>query len=281
MRTSTAYIFVPALGALFAALLCGCASTRINEKYQQPGWNWQALFDGKTLNGWIPKIVGYPAGQDPLQTFQVRDGVIAVNYDRYSGKLQGRLGHLFYKEPFKAFRLALDYRFVGEQLASDPPAGTPVNSGVMFASQSPESMELNQSLPISVEGQILGPGPDRDGGQPRTTGSACGLGTRIYRQGKLLERCMLSQLTPPALGTWVHFELEVTGAGQFTESIDGKTTIWFDRIELSTGEERFAAMTKQMIAAQGGNPAVTRGYIALQSEGHPIEFRNIRLLSLD
>ena len=42
---------------------------------------WRPLFDGKTLEGWTPKIAGYPAGENYLQTFVVRDGAITQLFD--------------------------------------------------------------------------------------------------------------------------------------------------------------------------------------------------------
>jgi hypothetical protein len=220
------------------------------------------------LNGWTPKIAGYPAGQDPLQTFRVKDGVIAVDYDKYGGELGARFGHLFYKQPFSAYQLSLEYRFVGDELHSTPPRGTPVNSGLMFDSEGPELMTVEQGYPISIEGQLLGPYPE---GKPRVTGSLCTM-------GKLLDHCVSTEVAPSPLGTWVHFELEVTADGHVTEKLDGKPTASMDRVELDPTFTRFPI--KPVIDAAGGKLLVSGGYIALQSEGHPIEFRNIRIRSL-
>ncbi|MFN9848944.1 MAG: hypothetical protein ACK56C_11275 [Alphaproteobacteria bacterium] len=38
-----------------------------------------------------------------------------------------------------------------------------------------------------------------------------------------------------------------------------------------------AADARRLIAERGGVLSVTEGYIALQSEGHPIEFRDIQV----
>jgi hypothetical protein len=274
MHNFRTHFLAPALGVIAAILACGCASTATGNAPPSQR-NWKSIFDGQTLNGWIPKIVGYPAGQDPLQTFRVKDGVIAVSYDGYNGELGGRFGHLFYIEPLKAYRLALDYRFTGEELHSTPPRGTPVNSGLMFDSESPELMTVEQGYPISIEGQLLGPYPE---GKPRVTGSFCTMGTKMFSQGKPLDHCINTNVVPSPIGTWVHFELEVTADGHVTESLDGKTTVSMDRVELDPTFTRFPI--KPVIDAAGGSLVVGGGYIALQSEGHPIEFRNIRIRSL-
>jgi hypothetical protein len=264
----------PLLCAIIAAFACGCAATVATTEHQQPARKWQPLFDGRTLNGWTPKVVGYPAGEDPLQTFRVKDGVIYVSYDKYGGKMDGRWAHLFYKEPFKAFHLSLDYRFVGEEML--PLRPTPVNSGVMFDSQSPESMALGQGYPIAVEGQLLGAYP---AGPPRFNGSFCTMGTKIFGQDKDLGHCVASSVAPASMGTWVHYELEVTADGHASESIDGKSTVSVDRVELDPSFTRFPI--KNLIEAANGRLQLNGGYIALQSEGHPIEFRNIRIMPLD
>jgi hypothetical protein len=259
------------LGAIVASLACGCAATGAGKERQIPVGKWTSLFDGRTLNGWTAKIVGYPAGEDPLQTFRAKDGVIYVSYEKYNGKMDGRWGHLFYKKPFRAFRLSLDYRFVGEEMP--PVRTTPVNSGVMFDSQSPESMALDQGYPIAVEGQLLGPYP---AGPVRFTGSFCTMGTRLFAQDKDLGHCVVSNVDPGPMGTWVHYELEVMADGHVAESIDGKATVSVERVELDPNFTRFPI--KHLIEAASGQLQLNGGYIALQSEGHPIEFRNIRIM---
>jgi hypothetical protein len=254
--------------------LCGCAADAGKSTDAGKGQRWITLFDGKTLNGWVPKVAGYPVGEDPLQTFRVKDGTIVVDYDKYGGKLDGRFGHLFYKDPFKAYHLSLDYRFMGEELANG--IRTAVNSGVMFDSESPQQMTLEQGYPISVEGQLLGPNP---GGPPRVTGSFCTMGTKTFRDGKLLDHCVATDVVPPPQGTWVHYELEVTPDGHVSESVDGKAVVAVDRVELDPTFTRFPI--KHVIDAAGGKLVLNGGYIALQSEGHPIEFRNIRIMPLE
>ena len=81
---------------------------------------WIALFDGASLDGWTPKVRGYAAGEDPLRTFRVRDGAIVVDYGDYEGRFEDRFGHLFHDMPWEAYRLRVEYRFVGEQMVGGP-----------------------------------------------------------------------------------------------------------------------------------------------------------------
>ncbi|MBI3118397.1 MAG: DUF1080 domain-containing protein, partial [Candidatus Hydrogenedentes bacterium] len=115
---------------------------------------WVSLFNGKDLDGWTPKIKGYPLGENFGNTFRVEDGVLKVVYDAYE-KFDGKFGHLFYKEPYSNYRLRVEYRFVGEQV----PGGTSWawrNSGAMLHCQDPKSMGQDQDFPVSIEVQFLG-----------------------------------------------------------------------------------------------------------------------------
>jgi hypothetical protein len=258
--------------------ITACAPMMKSGAAKQSPSKWRSLLVGDSLNGWTPKIVGYPAGQDPFQTFRARDGVLSVSYEQYGDNLRGRIGHLFTGESFHAYRLSLDYRFTGDELPNTPPANSPVNNGVMFHSESAEQMELNQPYPVSVETQLLGPDPQ---GTARTTGNFCERGMKMYAQEKLLPHCVLSAIPPPPLGAWTHLEIEVTADGRVSESIDGKPVMKVDRIELNPESTDTRLPLKAVIAAAGGKLLLTGGHIALQSEGHPIEFRNLRILSLE
>ena len=72
-------------------LVTGLADAASNDE-------WQSLFDGKTLNGWTPKISGYAAGEDPKNTFVVKDGAIRVSYAGYNDKFGGEYGHLHLRQ---------------------------------------------------------------------------------------------------------------------------------------------------------------------------------------
>src|SRR5262249_28889125 len=113
------------------------------------GPGWRSLFDGKTLNGWTPKIRGFPLGENYLDTFSVRNGLLTVSYDKYD-KFGERYGHLLYKTPFKAYKFRLEYRFIGKTPA-DTPGWAIANNGVMIFSQDPKTMAVGDSFPVSVE----------------------------------------------------------------------------------------------------------------------------------
>jgi hypothetical protein len=255
------------VSVLAAVVALGLASPAPAER------GWKPIFDGKSLKGWTPKIRGYPLGENYGQTFTVRDGAIRVSYAGYD-KFGERFGHLFYKTPFKAYRLRLEYRFTDPSPA-DTPAWAIRNSGVMIYSQDPRTMALGDSFPVSVEAQILGP----DGKAPRTNGNVCTPGTNIVIKGELVtQHCINSAYPATPNGEWVRFEVEVSRAGEVTHRVDGQAVMSYSAVQLDPAGGM--ADSKPLVAAAGGKLALSGGYISLQSEGAPIEFRNIEIMEL-
>ena len=234
---------------------------------------WLSLFDGASLAGWTPKIVGHPAGDNYLDTFRVEDGAITVSYDRYPA-WNGEFGHLFYETPFERYLLQLEYRFVGEQIAEGAAmAWAWRNSGVMIHSESPDSMALAQDFPVSLEAQLLGA---REG-ERRTTGNLCTPGTHVDINEELHTQHCINSLVPGTVGDgWVRVELEVNGNESIRHFINDELAIEYRHPRLDTwgGDGR-------RLHKGGANIDLGSGYIALQSESHPVQFRNIRLLPLN
>ena len=275
----------PAANLAKAVLLLGCvtlcAHAHPGNARAEPATAgpWRPIFDARTLDGWTPKIAGHPVGDNYRQTFVVDHGAIRVSYAGYE-RFNNQFGHLFYKIPFKAYRLRLTYRFLDPGLP-DTPVWARSNSGVMFHSQSPESMTVDQPFPVSVEFQLLG----RDGDGPRPTGAVCTPGVNISFDGvRAKDHC-----TPPvnaptiANGTWTKVELEVLPNGEVSQKINGVVVEHYAGLALDP-EDTVAAGGKPYIATRiaerGGALALTEGYIALQSEGQPVEFKDIEIQEL-
>jgi hypothetical protein len=229
---------------------------------------WRPIFDGHSLKGWTPKITGHPLGDNYRDTFVAKDGTIRVSYAGYD-RFNGQFGHLIYRTPLKAYRLRLSYRLL-EPGMPDAPKWARSNSGVMFYGQAPETMTLNQQFPVSVEFQILG----QDGEGARPTGSVCTPGTNVVIDGVMAkDHCTTS--TGPTIpnGTWTRLELEVRPDGEVFQRINGAVVMHYARVELDPRDPD----AKPLIAARGGVLALTDGYVSLQSEGHPIEFKDIEV----
>jgi hypothetical protein len=232
---------------------------------------WIKLFNGKDINDWRVKIYHHEVGSNFGNTFRVEEGMIKVRYDQY-GDFNDQFGHLFFKEPFSHYHLKLDYRFAGE-LQKGAPAYTILNSGVMFHSQDPRSILKEQNWPISVEMQFLAGLGD---GNARPTGNMCSPGTDIVYNGKQYDgHCLNSTSKTFDKNEWVHAELIVLGDSLITHMINGDTVLKYSKPTMGGG----VASGYKSTIFQPGKP-LTSGFIGLQSEGQPIDFKNIELKKL-
>lgn len=231
---------------------------------------WIQLFNGKDLKDWMPKITGYDLNDNFGDTFRVENGMIKVSYDKYD-KFDNKFGHIFYREKFSYYVIAVEYRFTGDQCPGGPNWATR-NSGIMLHCQSPQSMGKNQDFPISIEVQLLG----GLGKGPRTTANLCTPGTNVEMNGKLFTtHCVNSSSKTYDGDQWVRVEVEVLGDKQIKHMIDGQTVLSYENPQIGGGN------------VSGHDPAVKKdgellseGYISLQSESHPVEFRKVELLNL-
>jgi len=255
---------VTAMGFLFPS------SGSAQEGTPGPPEGWTALFNGRDLDGWTPKITGYAPGEDPLGTFVVEDGLLTVRYDGYE-TFGDRFGHLFYHSPFSRYVLLVEYRFVGDQLAGGP-GWAWRNSGVMFHAQEPASMAVDQDFPISLEAQFLG----GDGTAPRPTANLCTPGTHVEMAGESVEAHCVTADGPTFHGDqWVTVELVVQAGDAIAHVVAGDTVLAYTRPVVGGG------------VVNGYDPAVkvdgtplTGGFIALQSESHPVQFRKVWIREL-
>ena len=231
---------------------------------------WVDLFNGKNLEGWIVKIAGHELGDNFGDTFRMENGVIKVSYDKYTD-FGGKFSHLFYKQKLSHYRLSLEYRFVGEQMKGAPGYAR-LNSGVMVHSQAPETILKDQDWPISVEAQFLGNGPTDN----RHTMNVCTPGTEIFMKGAMVKAHCTSSTSKIYRGNdWVKVEVEVLGSERVRHLIDGETVLQYETPQIGGG---VAHNFDPAIKVDG--KVLSEGYIGLQSESQPVEFRNIRLLNL-
>lgn len=264
------------VGALVVACALLAASSSVAQtpepKPQPSPEEWIELFNGRDLTGWTPKISQHALGENFADTFRVVNGLLQVRYDKYPS-FGSQFGHLFYQTPYSYYRLIVEYRFVGEQAKDNPGAWAFRNSGVMVHSQDPRTMTRDQDFPISIEAQFLGGKSD---GKPRPTLNVCTPGTEIVVDGKLYPEHCLNSSSPTFDGDqWVRAELLVLGSGQITHLIDGKKVLEYALPQFGGG-----VVHHHDPAAQPTGKLIEGGYISLQSESHPIDFRKVSLLNL-
>lgn len=232
---------------------------------------WVPLFNGRDLDGWTAKVRRHPAGENYAQTFRVVDGLLTVAYDGYADFAE-QFGHLFYAQPFSHYRLRVEYRFVGKQ-APNAPQWAIRNSGVMVHAQPPQTMPPDQDFPISIEVQFLGGLSD---GNARPTANLCSPGTEVVYRGTRAEPHCINSSAPTFDGEqWVVVEVLVLGGERIVHYVESVPAIEYGGTTFGGG-----VVSGHDPAMKPDGEPLTSGYIALQSEGHPIQFRRIELLNL-
>lgn len=232
---------------------------------------WESMFNGKDLTGWTPKIRNYLAGENFGNTFRVEDGKLVVRYDAYD-RFDERFGHLFYNKPYNYYRIRLEYRFIGDQ-AKEGPGWAFRNSGIMVHGQTPQSMGLKQDFPVSIEVQLLG----GDGKNKRTTCNLCTPGTNVVINGKLEKTHCINSTSETYHGDqWVKAEVWVMGDSVVKHYANGQEVLVYMSPQVGGGN-----VDGQEILFGTPGQLLTGGTISLQSESHPVEFKNIEILNLE
>jgi len=245
-----------------------CCSNDSSEAYKT---QWQQLFNGKDLNDWKPKITGYALNENYGNTFSVENGVMKVNYSAYPS-FDGKFGHIFYKEKFSYYLLAVEYRFTGEQCKNGP-GWAYRNSGVMIHCQPPETMLQKQDFPISIEVQLLG----GNGKDERTTANLCTPGTNVVMNQKLFTNHCVSSTSKTYHGDqWVRVEILVLGDSVIKHIIDKKVVLEYQQPQIGNGN-----VDNYDPAIKKDGMLLKEGYISLQSESHPVEFRKVEIIDLE
>ncbi len=250
---------------LLLALVAQSAAAQA-DWHTAPASDWQEIFNGRNLDGWVVKLAHHEVGDNYGDTFRVENGLIRVMYDKYTD-FGARFGHLFYKQKLSHYVVSVEYRFFGEQMKGGPGYAR-LNSGVMIHSQAPETILKDQDWPISVEAQLLAGN--------RTTMNVCTPGTEIFMHGEMVKaHCTNSTSKIYPDNDWVTVQVEVLGSERVRHLIDGQTVLEYEKPMIGGG------------VANGYDPAIKKdgtildaGYIALQAESQPVEFRNVRLLNL-
>ncbi|WP_242092765.1 3-keto-disaccharide hydrolase [Aestuariivivens sediminicola] len=256
------HLFVCILGSILF-LNCKNRSKQLTE-------NWTPLFNGIDLSDWIIKIKGHPLGENYKNTFIVEDGVLKVNYKDYDS-FNNTFGHIYYKTPFSNYKFRMQYRFTGEQLKGGEDWATR-NSGIMVHCEDPGQIGLNQNFPVSIEVQLLG---GLNSGH-RSTGNLYTPVTHVVINDSLFTpHCTNSSSETYNGNQWVAVEIEVRNDSIIKHFINGKKVLTYFKPQIGGPVDYNYDYWKSKEGT-----ALKAGYIALQSESHPVEFKNIYLLEL-
>ncbi len=249
--------------ALIAITFSNCSTQTETE--------WLDLFNGSDLSNWQVKFTGQPLGVNYLNTFRVEDGLLTVSYENWD-QFDGEFGHLFYDQSFSHYLLRVEYRFFGNQ-APNGPAWAFRNNGMMIHSQDPATMSLNQEFPVSIESQFLG----GNGTEPRSTANVCTPGTNMTIKGDLItQHCTNSNSATFHGDQWVSVEMEVRGSDSLIHRVNGNSVFELQNIQLDETDS-----DAKILLEKGADLFLKEGYVALQAESHPTQFRKIQIKILD
>jgi hypothetical protein len=143
----------------------------------------------------------------------------------------------------------------------------------MIHCQPPETIGIEQDFPISIEVQLLAD----DGSGRRPTANVCTPGTEIIMDGKLnKDHCISSGSGTFKPDEWVNVEVLALGDSLIIHYVNGEEVISYSGPRIGGG-----VVSDYLPTAKIDGTLLTGGYIALQSESQPVEFRNIELLNLE
>lgn len=233
-----------------------------------PAKKWVTLFNGKNLNGWKPKFAGYEPGDNYNNTFRVANGILSTRYDKYDS-FSNKFGALYFDKKFTNYRLKVEYRFIGETWTKGGPSWGYKDGGIQYHCQSPYTMAKDQQFPVCLEYNLHG----GNGKEERPTGEICVPGITVEINGKRNESfCTLPTVKKTFTGEeWITAEVEVRD-GKVTHYLNGEEILHFENPRYDPKH----AVAKTLIV--NNDDAVRSGYISLQSNSHPMDFRKIEIL---
>lgn len=232
--------------------------------------DWIQLFNGRDLTGWTPKFAKHELGVNLNDTVRVEDGLLRIRYDKWT-RFDGEFGHIFYERPFSYYVLAAEYRFVDEQVPGGPEWAIR-NNGLMLHAPDPKTMLRDQDFPISIEVQLLG-----GYGEPRTTANLCTPGSNVVINGALeTAHCVNSSSETYDGDQWVRVEVEVHGDELIRHRVNGEVVLEYSRPQMGGG----AVAPVDPAIKVDGTP-MEGGFISIQAETAPTDFRKIELLDLE
>lgn len=257
---------------LMLLFLGGCQSRQTGQEHLESpqikeSQGWASLFNGQDLDDWTIRILGQELGANYGHTFRVDSGLLKIRYDQYES-FDSQFGAVYFNKPFSNYRLKVEYRFVGETAPGAPEWGYR-DSGIQFHGQSPQSMKRDQPFPVCLEYNLHG----GDGSQERPNGEVCTPGTYVQIGGtRNTSFCTLPEVKRTFHGDqWVTLEIEVRDT-VISHYANGEKILTYFNPRYDPEHEFGKAFIKD------GKDRVTSGFISLQSNSHPIDFRKIEIL---
>ncbi|APQ19005.1 3-keto-disaccharide hydrolase [Maribacter hydrothermalis] len=242
------------------------SNTEIKTDINQPKWT--SIFNGSDLTGWTIKIPGHELGENFGNTLRVEDSILKIRYDAYGPEFKDRFGTVYFDKYLTNYRLKVVYRFVGETASGAPTWGYR-DSGIQFHGQPPATQKLDQAFPVCLEYNFHG----GNGTEDRPLGAACTNGMFVeYNGERNTTTCIAADIAKTFHGDqWVTAEIEVND-GVITHYVNGEEILSYSNPTYNPENETAKSLMN------GDDTKVKGGYVSLQSNSHPIDFRSIELM---
>ncbi len=221
--------------------------------------DWIRLFDGRSLAGWTPKVVGSPLGDNPGDVFRVQDGqlVLAPPPGDERPLHEDVVGLLIHERTDSFYRLRVEYRFLGGEPGHVADRSWR-RAGLLVHALEVSGMGADQLYPPSAEIELLG----GNGQDDRPTANLCPRGLDVMMAGEKVTRTCVSSASETHHGDeWVRVDVDVLGAERVDHVVDSVRVLSWSRPEYD-------------------GRIVTEGRIALKAGRHPVAFRRVDLLPL-
>jgi hypothetical protein len=229
---------------------------------------WVKIFNGQDLTGWVPLIKKSAFNENIYETFRAdpANQIIRVTYEDYPNEnFDGRYGVLYYDKYLTDYRVRLTYRF-REPQAQNPSQWGKNNTGLMLFGIDPRDVTGDPDFPPAIEIQLVGT-PSTGGTNNANLCQPGGMWvSKLFGENNGSGiGCKASKSGPaPAAGEWVTIEAEVL--------VSGETKIY-----------QYPEKTTPVLSISGpmyNNQPVSGGYLGIQSESQPVEFKDIELKEL-
>ena len=246
-------------------LLFSCGGNKLTADNNNQ--KWVSLFNGKNLDGWQMKIAGYPLGENYGNTFRVENGILSTRYNQYDS-FRSKFGALYFNKKYTNYRLRVEYRFVGELTPGAPSWGLR-DGGIQYHCQYPSTVALSQVFPVCLEYNLHG----GNGKDDRPVGEICVSGMYVEVDGKR----NTSNCTPATVKRTFHGDQWVTAEIDVRDSIithyaNGEEILRYKNPKYDPAH----AIGKTFIV--NGDDKVRSGYISIQSNSHPMDFRKVEIM---
>jgi hypothetical protein len=227
------------------------------------------IFNGQDLTGWVPLIKKSAFNVNYQNTFRAdpANQIIRVTYEDYPDTdFDGRYGMLYYDKYLTDYRVRLTYRF-REPQAQNPSQWGKNNTGLMLFGIDPRDVMGDPDFPPAIEIQLLGT-PSTGGTNNANLCQPGGMWvSKLFGENNGSGNgCKASKSGPaPTAGEWVTIEAEVL--------VSGETKIY-----------QHPETITPVLSISGpmyNNQPVLGGYMAIQSESQPVEFKDIELKELN